>query len=49
MVRPAMAGPDDRARALNIAEFRADRVGDVLASDHLDRERLAGGHVDGVA
>ena len=33
---------------LNIAELRATGVADVLAADHLDRERLADRHVDGV-
>ena len=47
MVRPAMAGPDD-ARAVEHRGVERDRVADVLAADHLDRERLADGHVDRV-
>ena len=45
MVRPAMAGPTMRV-ALKTRAVERDGVGDVLAADHLDHERLADGHVE---
>ena len=46
-VRPATAGPMTRA-PLNIAELSATALPMSSRPDHLDRERLADGHVDRV-
>ena len=45
--RPATAGPRIRD-AVEHRGVEPDRVRDVVAADHLDRERLAGRHVDRV-
>ena len=46
--RQAGDGRADDARAVEHRRVERDRVADVLAPDHLDRERLADRHVDRV-
>ena len=45
--QPGDGRPDDPG-AVEHRRVERDRVADVLAPDHLDRERLADRHVDGV-